>query len=451
MKPLDRMTRDWSGGCWRSVLTALLVIAVLSPLKAQESAEAEDPWGDEAWGDDPWTGEKAGWQWYGFIDGATASRIHDDPAVGDDYTLNETRLQLEGERPIGDYTATVKADVWIDGVEDGVRGDLREAALAGRLTERMDIDVGRQILTWGTGDLVFLNDLFPKDYVSFFSGRDDEYLKAPADALRLSWFGDVNVDFVWMPRAAPNRYITGERLSYFSVVEGRRVAAPPEIDPRERDSLGRDSEVALRVYQTIDSVEYAGYAYHGYDNQPSAVDPSTGEAYSPRLTSLGASLRRPVLGGIGNLETAYYSGEDSSGDDPNLPNDQWRFLGGFENEPFADFTLGWQYLLEWTRDHDALVANLPAAQRPYAPDEYRHLLTNRITWQLLRQDLTLSLFTFYSPSDADYYLRPRAIYRFSDQLTGTAGGNLFGGADDWTFHTQLEDNSNLYLRLRYSF
>ena len=54
--------------------------------------------------------------------------------------------------------------------------------------------------TWGTGDLVFLNDLFPKDFVSFFAGRDDEYLKAPGDALRITHYSKaVNIDFVWTP------------------------------------------------------------------------------------------------------------------------------------------------------------------------------------------------------------------------------------------------------------
>ncbi|MFW6031595.1 MAG: hypothetical protein ACOC9T_03300, partial [Myxococcota bacterium] len=32
----------------------------------------------------------------------------------------------------------------------------------------------------GTGDLVFLNDLFPKDWRSFLLGRDLDYLKAPS-------------------------------------------------------------------------------------------------------------------------------------------------------------------------------------------------------------------------------------------------------------------------------
>jgi len=429
----------------------LLGIALACLLPGSGSAQNDDAgWDDEGWGDDPWAEDQTGWQWYGFIEGAVAPRLQSDPATDEDFTLAETRLQLEGERQLSDYTATVKGGVWLDGVEDGGRGDLREANLAGRLTASTDVVVGRQIITWGTGDLVFLNDLFPKDYVAFFSGRSDEYLKAPTDALKLSWFGPLNVDVVWMPRAVPNRFITGERLSYFSPRAGRRVAAPPRLDPRDRDSPGDDSELALRVYQTLDGVELAGYAYHGFDNQPSAQD-ADGRAYFPRLSSLGASVRAPVAGGIANLETAYYHGEDDRGDDPDRPNDQWRWLAGYENEPVSDLTIGWQYSLEWMQDHDALLDALSPEQRRYAPDQYRHLLTNRLTWQGPRQDLTLSMFTFYSPSDADYYLRPRARYRFSDRLSGTLGANLFGGEDDWTFHTQLEDNSNAYLRLRYSF
>lgn len=433
----------------RAVAVALVIAG--SSLTSVSAQSGDDGWSDDGWGDDPWAREQTGWQWYGFVEGAVAPRLQDDPAVDGDYTVAETRVQIEGERQLGDYTATIKADAWLDGVEEGGRGDLREANLAGRLTPQTDIRFGRQIITWGTGDLVFLNDLFPKDYVAFFSGRGDEYLKAPTDAVKLSWFGDVNIDAVWMPRATPNRFITGERLSFFSRQAGRRVAAPPQIDPRKRDQVGGDSEFALRLYQTIDGIEYAGYAYHGYDKQPSARDPGTGRAYFPRLTSLGASVRGPLLGGIANLETAYYHGEDDNGRDPDRPNDQWRWLGGYEHEPFSDLTLGWQYSLEWIQDHDELLDALADEQRRYAPDEYRHLLTNRLTWQGQRQNLTLSLFTFYSPSDADYYLRPRARYRFSDRLTGTAGANLFGGQDDWTFHTQLEDNSNTYLRLRYNF
>lgn len=433
---------------WRAM--ALFVLIALSTY-ADAQSETDETWGDDAWGEDPWATEDSAWQWYGFIEGAIAPRLQNDRNIGEEQTLSETRLQIEGQRQLGGYSATLKADAWLDAVDDHSRADLREANLAGRLTPQTDIQFGRQMITWGTGDLVFLNDLFPKDYVAFFSGRGDEYLKAPINAVKLSWFSNLNIDAVWMPQATPNRFVTGERLSYFSPQAGQRIAAPPVLDPSDRDTLGDDSELALRLYQTINGIELAGYAFRGFDKQPSAIDPETNEAYFPRLSTLGASVRGPLMGGIANLETAYYDAEDSSGTDPNRPNDQWRLLGGYEHEPLKNLTLGWQYSLEWTQDHSALLRNLPDNQRQYAPEAYRHVFTNRVTWQVLRQDLTLSLFTFYSPTDADYYLRPRASYRLSDRLTATAGGNIFGGDNEWTFYSQLEKNSNAYLRLRYSF
>ena len=48
-------------------------------------------------------------------------------------------------------------------------------------------------------------------------GRDDEYLKAPSDALRVSRFGEaLNVDHIAMPLFTSDEYLTGERLSFFA-------------------------------------------------------------------------------------------------------------------------------------------------------------------------------------------------------------------------------------------
>ena len=43
--------------------------------------------------------------------------------------------------------------------------------------------------------MVFANDLFPKDWKSFFIGRDDEYLKPPSTTVKLGILtgsGDLN-------------------------------------------------------------------------------------------------------------------------------------------------------------------------------------------------------------------------------------------------------------------
>ncbi|MFQ5694039.1 MAG: hypothetical protein ACE5IM_13480, partial [Nitrospinota bacterium] len=84
-------------------------------------------------------------------------------------------------------------------------------------------------------------------------------------------------------------------------------------------------------------------------------------------------------------------------------------------------------------------------------DELRHLLTVRLTQRLWRDTLEAGLFAFFSPSDVDFYVRPTVSYAITDNWKVSAGGNFFGGDEDFTFFGQLEDNSNVYLRLRYSF
>ena len=250
--------------------------------------------------------------------------------------------------------------------------------------ESADVRVGRQVQTWGTGDLVFLNDLFPKDFVSFFAGRDDEYLKAPGNSVRLTWFSrPVNVDFVWTPVFAPDEYLTGERFAFFSPLAGSIVAPDPPLSAEEPDKDFSNGEFALRLFRTVEGREYALYAYRGFFKQPSALNDELEPAFAP-LTSLGASVRQPLGKGVFNAEASwYFSRDDRSGSDPLVPNDQLRFLLGYEWEARPNFTVGLQYYLESTRNHGKLVANSPFSE--FEPDQHRHLLTNRLTYRAGRR------------------------------------------------------------------
>ena len=65
--------------------------------------------------------------------------------------------------------------------------------------------------------------------------------------------------------------------------------------------------------------------------------------------------------------------------------------------------------------------------------------------------MTLSLFTFYSPSDSDLYLRPLLHYRIDDHWSVELGGNVFIEDTQHTFFGQFERNSNRYAALLYGF
>ncbi|MDH3359460.1 MAG: hypothetical protein OEL55_01190 [Desulfobulbaceae bacterium] len=368
-----------------------------------------------------------------------------------DLSIGEARLQLDLSKVMDWGTLKLKTDLVGDTVDETAIADLRELNLLFSPLDNMDVKVGRQVLTWGTGDLLFINDLFPKDWVSFFIGRDDEYLKAPSDAIKTSLFFDTaNIDFVYMPTFNNSNYIDGSRLSYWNPILGRNAGRDFVFDDNQRNSFDEDDSAAMRISKNISGVEYALYGYYGFWSTPKGLDPVAMRLTYPGLAVYGGSVRATLLGGIGNFEFGYYDSlDDQDGDNPLLPNSEFRAMTGFERELGQNLTGSVQYYMEWKQDYDEYETFLPAGMKK--DDEYRSLLTLRITKLLKNQTLRLSAFAYYSPTDNDSYLRAKAHYKVTDQWAVEAGGNIFLGADDHTFFGQFEDNTNIFAGLRRSF
>lgn len=398
----------------------------------------------------------------GFWEVRSGYRLRNDK-YEKDASIGETRLQLEMEKIWEGFTFEVTTDLYYDWVSENhsvdlERGegflDLREASVAYSPFDFMDLKLGRQILTWGTGDLLFINDLFPKDWQSFFIGRDQEYLKAPSDALKASFFTDLaNVDVVYTPRFDSDRFITGDRISYWNGTLGRIAGADAIVRTDKPDDWFDDDEWALRVSKNLAGYELAAYGYWGYWKSPAGFDTSTFRYTFPKLNVYGASARRQVGKGIGNIEMGYYdSRDDRSGNDPFINNSQIRYLIGYEQDLpqiARDFTVGLQYYVEQMLNYGSYRRTLPASSK--AAEEYHHLLTLRITKLYWNQNLTCSLFTYFSPSDKDVYMRPNINYKVTDNLAVEVGANVFWGDYPHTFFGQFRDNTNIYTAIRYSF
>ncbi|ABI58082.1 DUF1302 family protein [Alkalilimnicola ehrlichii MLHE-1] len=440
-------------------LSVLLGVGSPVALAQGDDLWEDDAWGEESWDDDPWEDdpweEESGlpFDLEGFFEAAGGHHIRNNRVTDKDYNLAEARLQLDMRGDWRRYRFRVRADGVADGVDEELRGELREARVSFPVGDRLDVRAGRQILSWGTGDLLFVNDLFPKDFESFLTGRDEDYLQAPSDALRGTWYGDaVTLDVVWTPVFEPDRFVDGDRLSYFDPATGARTAESlPATAP---DDFPDDGELAARLSRRVGGVELAGYLYRGFFPQPSE---QIGTADQPRLTharlnAYGASVRAPVAGGIGNAEIGYYDSVDNRDGKaaPWVPNSQVRFLLGYTRELIANLDLGLQYYAERLQDHDELKARW-MADEDYLPEAYRDVVTVRLTYSMWRDDLIWSLFSYLSPADEDYYLRPSVRYRASDAVTYTFGGNLFGGKDRHTFYGQFKRDSNLYARVRFRF
>jgi hypothetical protein len=395
----------------------------------------------------------------GFIESRLGTRLNDD-STQRDTSIAELRAQLQFETDWEWARLALTADFLYDNVTDKHdlkldtgRGwlDLRQASLLLRPLAGADLEIGRQVLTWGTGDLLFINDLFPKDWISFFIGRQDEYLKAPSDGIKLALFNAaVNVDVVYTPRFNSDRFIDGKRLSFFGPGQGRIVGRDFPVSVDSNNRWFQEDEVAVRAYRNLGSFEGAIYGYSGYWKSPGGQDPVTGLATFPKLNAFGASLRGPIASGIAMLEVGYYdSRDDSSGDNPLINNSEFRFLAGYEQELLPQLTLGVQYYLEWLQDYDSYRMTLPVGLP--TRNEFRHVLTTRLTKLAMNQNLMLSLFNYYSPSDQDGYLRANINYKLTDQWQVEGGTNLFYGKVKDTFFGQFKDNSNFYAGVRFGF
>jgi len=395
----------------------------------------------------------------GFWDTRAGIRVRDDPNQRTT-SLGESRLQLSRDQYSGDMLLRVTADLLYDHVADGHevqpeqgRGwlDLRETYLAIPVGDAMDLRIGRQVLTWGVGDLLFLNDLFPKDWNSFFAGRDVEYLKAPSDALRAAFFSNaVNLDVVYTPKFDPDRFLDNRRLSFFDPRIGRVAGQDITFRPVRPGDWFSDDEWAFRLHRIVNGWEVAAYGYLGFWKSPEGFDPGSGRPLFPELAAWGGSLRGPLGPGILTAETSWYrSLDDLSGADPFLPNSQFRILAGYEQELVPDFMLGGQYYLERTLDHDALLTNQPRGVP--TPAEDRHLFTLRATLLTHSHNVTWSLFTFASPSEDDAYIRGSWAWKITDGWTVSTGFNVFEGRRESSFFGQFERNTNSWASLRYGF
>jgi hypothetical protein len=424
------------------IWTLLAVLLLTSIVYGQEDEWAMDDWGEEI------APERA---FSGFLELSAGARLRADPVISTDKTLADLRAQLQWDKDFNNSRVKLTADIYYDGVLEQTRMQIREFAWQGSLAglgesgQLFDLKVGKQVLTWGTGDYVFLNDLFPKDFQSFFAGRDDDYLKAPSLSAKVSGFFDwVNVDFVVTPQFTPDNYINGDYFSFFSPFAETNVAPGFDVSPPLRP---QNPEYALRIYKSISTVEFALYGYRGFHKSPSSFT----EFFAPTFSELavyGASAISTFASGLFNAEVAFYDSlEDKKGQNPLVPNSQLRWLLGYEQELIKNLTGSLQWYVERTLYYEALQAN--SLNVEFDPKKNRSVLTQRLMYRALQQTLILNLFNFYSTSDDDGYLKMSADYSPVDEWQLSAGVNLFYGEQPYSFFNQFEDASNAFVRFKY--
>jgi hypothetical protein len=420
-------------------LLIVLISVVLCVLASRFTLHASRAWAEEL-------------SIHGFLQANYSARLtglQPPAAEGGDFVFGEERLQLRLDKSGEKGRMFLRSDFFHDAVTGDPDIEIREGYVETSV-KTTDIRVGRQLLIWGVGDYLFINDIFAKDWGAFFSGRPVEYLRVPQDALKLDLgTRTVSAEIVAMPFFQADKLPSRNRFYQFDSFPG---VARTEHKPEMRYG---NTEWAARIYGSTWGFDTALYLYHGFSRMPALqanqmTAPTLVTETFPRLAVYGASTRGNALGGVVSAEVGYYDSlNDQSGRDPAIPNSTFRYLAGYQQQPWEDFTVGLQYYGELMSHYDAYRTTLPSGFP--SQDQHRQLMTLRLTQLFWNQTLRLGLFTFYSPTDQDYYLIPEIRYSISDDMWVSATGNIFGGTRPSTFFGQLDANDNLAVTVRYEF
>ncbi len=390
----------------------------------------------------------------GYVESSFGARASDDGPIQDRNVLEESRLLIEkdfygnnGEVLNVGILATTDPDRNQSEIE------LREGSIFLPLSRSVELKAGRQVLSWGPSQFEFINDHFAKDFRSFFVGRDLDFLKAPNDAAKLSYYGDMaNIDLVVTPSFEPDRLPAGDVIPVYDPRTQQLVSSVPGADtpprPRRPESSLDNGEIHLRMNKMLGRWEAALYGYRGFIGQPSAFDRSN--PYHAELASAGFSLRGPMMGGVVWAEGSYDDvREDGAGDTGNLPPSRANLGVGmrYRTAPTVNYMV--QAISSWQID----AAGYRSALGPDHPgtDRVRHRLQVATTRDYWSDRLTVEMRGFAGLTEEDWHARLKGTYEYSDAVTLSSGVLLYGAGQPTSRFGVLDEHDLAFARLRYGF
>lgn len=385
----------------------------------------------------------------GFLLNHYSARITGNKSDSGDFLAENLTLRLENNFYTEKISTTTKLDFIHSALDKQTKTDFREVYIDYALNN-LNLTFGKQIATWGIGDLIFINDIFPKNYSAFFTGNQMDYLKKSFTAIKLNLnSGKLNWEGFILPTFTEDTLPANNFFYYnpFSQITNIEYHFPA--------ASFKNTELAFKTSTQIKDLDLALYFYKGFYRQPFVmpddfVSPTKLTYFYPQLFNYGLTLQKSLFSGIFGLESGYYYfKEDKNGDNPTIPNSQIKFLLSYQ-KPINDTTnISLQYYGELMQKYENYKTNFPASFP--LQKKLKDVATLRFSKNNTYQTKNFSLFAFYSLSDNDFYLIPEASFNISDYFSYTLGFNIFGGVNDKTFFAQFNKNGNIYLRVKVNF
>ena len=325
--------------------------------------------------------------------------------------------------------------------------------------KNFDIRVGKQQVVWGKADGVFITDVVsPLNLTEFLLPEFDE-IRTGVNAVKLDYYiGRNTLEAIWIPQFTPIETPQAGSIWYIQP----EFPAPATFDWSKSEikpSL-ENSEAFVKYTALTSAIDFEIMGGYTWDDNPTmhvqkefAVNPQT---HQPMLTGLnitpeyhrlylaGCSFSTEIKGVVLRGEGAYYNGKYFQSEDPTavdalIQKDYLHYLLGVDFN-IGNVKLSSQFIQQTILDYDTNMLN----------PEFENTMTFMARYDTPSDLLHFELFSYIGLTNQDALIRPKITYDFDDSFSILLGSNIFVGDRDGRFG-QYQDNSMMYLKLKYSF
>ena len=323
--------------------------------------------------------------------------------------------------------------------------------------KKFDVRIGKQQVVWGKADGVFITDVVSPLNLTEFLLPDFDEIRIGVNAVKLDYYiGDHTFEAVWLPQFTPTQKPDKNSIWYVQP----EFLAPTTFDwsKSEINPSLENSEFFVKYSALTSKIDFELMGGYTWDDNPTMhtnkiMDMSSGQ---PVLTGLnitpehhrlylaGGSFSTEVKGIVFRGEAAYYHDKYFQTQDPTatealIQKDYLQYVAGI------DFNIGntkfsTQFIQKYILDHNELMLN----------EEFDNMATFLAKHDFLRETLHVELFTYIGLTGEDALIRPKITYDFDNSFSILGGANIFVGDEKGQFG-QYNDNSMIYLKLKYSF
>ncbi len=374
-----------------------------------------------------------------------------------DFSILQNTLNLNISK-MGDKIAFKANPMLYHYRSDSLNLQLRELYLD-LFFKNFDLRIGKQQIVWGKADGVFITDVVSPLNLTEFLLPDFDEIRIGITAIKFDYYiGNHTLELIWLPNFTSVQMPKASSIWYAQPdfpIQPIFDWSNSEIKP----SL-ENSEIFAKYTAITSAIDIEIMSGYTWDDTPTMhvqkefqVNPQT---QKPMLTEInispkhhrlflgGGSFSTEIKGIILRGEAAYYNGkyfqtEDPTAEDALIKKDYLHYVAGLDFN-IGNVKLSTQFIQKYILDYNDLMKE----------NEIENTATFMARYDLLRETLHLELFSYIGLTNKDALIRPKITYDFDNSFSILGGANIFVGDTDGQLG-QYQNNSMLYLKIKYSF